>query len=127
MSIEPLEFYAFYGTLRRGMENHQAFATSLHYLDSSILKGYRMYSLVDYPYVVFTGNAYDSISIELFQITSAHTEQMIYQMEMEAGYILSTVVVNGNKFGLYIFPGVDPAHASVPQGDWVKYTHSGSF
>jgi len=127
MSIESLGYYAFYGTLRQGMENNRAFAKTLNYLSTITLKGYRMYSLPEYPYVIYTGDERDLIIAELFKITAVATEEMIYEMEIDAGYILSSVVIEGNKFGLYIFQANDPTHRPVPNGDWVKHASDGLF
>lgn len=122
MSIERLDFYAFYGTLRRGMENHLVFAETLVFLKTVDLTGYRMHSLVEYPYVVHTNSPGDHILVDLFRITSFETEQMIYGMEIDAGYILSTIDIDGNKFGIYVFAAEGPGDAYLPDGDWVRHT-----
>jgi gamma-glutamylcyclotransferase (GGCT)/AIG2-like uncharacterized protein YtfP len=127
MSIEGSGYYAFYGTLRQRMENHGSFAKTLNYLDTVTLHGYRMYSLVEYPYVIYTGDDHDLIVAELFKVTALKTEEMIFEMEVDAGYILSSVIIDGNKFGLYIFQENDPTHAPVPDGDWVRHATGGSF
>lgn len=127
MSTERLEFYAFYGTLRLEMENYAMFSNTLIYINTVSLAGYRMYSLREYPYVVHTADSTDTIVVDLFRITSAQTEQMIYEMEIDAGYILSTVAIDGKIFGLYMFTSANPAHRVVPGGDWVKSGPGGSF
>ncbi|MEJ1237780.1 gamma-glutamylcyclotransferase [Chryseolinea sp. T2] len=127
MSIKPLGNYAFYGTLRMGMENHQVFAKTLVYLKTTTLQGYRMYSLAEYPYVIRTGVESDSIVVDLFQITSGNTEEMIYEMEIDAGYVLSTVTIEGIKFGIYLFETTMTDDEVVEGGDWVSYTKSQFF
>lgn len=127
MSVEGLRYYAFYGTLRLGMENHRAFAKTLDYLTTVTLRGYRMYSLLEYPYAIYTGDEHDLIVAELFKVTALATEEMIHEMEVDAGYILSSVIIDGSKFGLYIFQANDPTHEPIPDGDWVKHASEGSF
>ena len=127
MSIERLGYYAFYGTLRQGMENHAVFAETLAYLRTVVLNGYRMHSLIEYPYVVHSDDPRDTLVADLFRITSAETEQMIHTMEIDAGYILSSVEIDGNKFGIYIFPSSEPGDDYVPGGDWVRHTSGRSF
>lgn len=127
MSIERLGFYAFYGTLRRGMENHLLFAETLVFLKTVALTGYRMHSLVGYPYIVRTNSPGDRILVDLFRVSSFETEQMIYDMEIDAGYILSTIDIDGNKFGIYIFSSECPGDEYLPGGDWVRHTRGESF
>ncbi len=127
MSIERLGYYAFYGTLRLGMENHLAFAKALGYLKTASLTGYRMYSLGEYPYVVHTGDAADLIVVDLFNIANSEAEEMIYEMEIDADYILSTVEIDGSKFGIYLFVANRDGDEHLPQGDWVKHARGQSF
>lgn len=127
MPTDRIGNYAFYGTLRKGMENHGPFAGQLVYLRTVVLSGYRMYALREYPYVTHSGRKEDTIIAELFTITHPETEQMIYEMEIEVGYILSAVEIDGHKFGLYIFPANDPSDDRIPDGDWVAYAAGRSF
>lgn len=127
MSIERLGYYAFYGTLRQGMENHLAFAKTLTYLKTISLPGYRMYSLIEYPYVVQTRDPNDVIVADLFHIDSPETEQMIYEMEIDADYIRSSLVIDGNKFGIYIFPSGRVGDNPLPGGDWVAHVRDQTF
>lgn len=127
MSIEPLGNYAFYGTLRIGMENHQVFAKTLVHIRSKTLQGYRMYSLKEYPYVIRTDDQNDHIIVDLFQIASEKTEEMIYEMEIDAGYVLSTVMIEGIKFGIYVFEEPIAGDEYVDGGDWVSYAGSQFF
>lgn len=127
MSIERLGYYAFYGTLRQGMENYLAFAKTLSYLKTVTLEGYRMYSLIEYPYVVNTKDPNDVIVADLFQIVSHDTEEMIYEMEVDAGYIRSSLVIDGDKFGIYIFESEGAGDEYLAGGDWVRHARGLSF
>ena len=127
MSIERLGYYAFYGTLRQGMENHLAFAKALTYLKTVTVKGYRMYSLHEYPYAMHTSHVNDQIVVDLFHVTSIEAEEMIYEMEIDADYILSSLEIEGNKFGIYLFAGNRDGDEYLPGGDWVLHTRGQSF
>jgi gamma-glutamylcyclotransferase (GGCT)/AIG2-like uncharacterized protein YtfP len=127
MSIERLGYYAFYGTLRQGMENHLAFAKALTFLRTMTIEGYRMYSLGEYPYVIQTGDSNDQIIVDLFQITTIEAEELIYEMEIDADYIRSSVVIDGNKFGIYLFARKRDGDAHVSGGDWVVHARGESF
>jgi gamma-glutamylcyclotransferase (GGCT)/AIG2-like uncharacterized protein YtfP len=127
MSIERLGYYAFYGSLRLGMENHLAFADTVSYLRTVNLTGYRMYSLGEYPYVVQTHDPDDVIIADLFYIDSPATEQMIYEMEIDAGYIRCPILIEGNKFGIYVFPSSMPGDEYLPGGDWVSNAAGRAF
>ena len=127
MSIERLEYYAFYGTLRQGMENHLAFAKTLIYMQTVRVQGYRMYSLREYPYAIHTSHANDQIVVDLFRISSIEAEEMIYKMEIDADYILSSLVIDGNKFGIYLFAGNRDGDEYLPGGDWVMHTRDQFF
>ncbi|HEY5747724.1 MAG TPA: gamma-glutamylcyclotransferase [Chryseolinea sp.] len=113
--------YAFYGSLRRGMDNHALYERDLRYRRTVVLKGYALYSLVDYPYAVKTGDPRDTLVAELFTIPNPQTEQTIHHMELDAGYIFLEEQIAEGKFGIYIFatPGHDDER--VPGGDWVAY------
>jgi gamma-glutamylcyclotransferase (GGCT)/AIG2-like uncharacterized protein YtfP len=116
--VTPYGSYAFYGTLRTGHDNHALYADDLTYLETVRLPGFVMYSLGEYPYAVRTGNAGDFIVAELFRIDNPATERIIYEMELEAGYILSEVDLASNKFGIYLFEMVGVYDNPVIPGDW---------
>lgn len=119
--------YAFYGSLRVGLENHIDFAHCLKYVGTAVIHGYRMYSMIDYPYAVKTDNMSETMVVELFEVADSEAEQMIYEMEADAGYILSNIVVDDTKFGVYLFEKADPAHAIVEHGDWRLYWEQARF
>jgi len=113
--------YAFYGSLRKGMDNHAHYAKDLHYARTVVLKGYAMYSLTDYPYAVKTDDPRDTIVAELYAIVDPQTEQNIHDMEIDAGYIFSEEEMTEGKFGIYIFAAPGDHDKRVPGGDWVAY------
>jgi gamma-glutamylcyclotransferase (GGCT)/AIG2-like uncharacterized protein YtfP len=119
--INNQRHYAFYGSLRKGMENFYPYKNSLNFLETIELKGYRMYSLADYPYAVRTGDNEDKIIADLFTIKDAATEQSIHKMEIEAGYIFANVTIGNIKFGIYLFEKAGGGDPEVKDGDWSNF------
>lgn len=110
--------YAFYGSLRKGLENFALYQQDLRYLRTVKINGFKMYSLGDYPYIVRSSNDADVIIADLFQIVKVETEQNIHNMELEAGYIFSEVDIGAIKFGIYLFD--QPALGTLMESpaDW---------
>lgn len=119
--------YAFYGSLRQGMENYHAYQDDLRYIATTELSGFKMYSLSEYPYVVRTGDPDHKIIVDLFRITNESTEQNIHQMEIDAGYIFSEVSISDTKFGIYLFETPGPSDPEVRGGDWTGFRKSAHF
>jgi gamma-glutamylcyclotransferase (GGCT)/AIG2-like uncharacterized protein YtfP len=119
--------YAFYGTLRLGMENYSIRKNGLLFLASAQLQGFKMYSLVEYPYAVRTDNATDKITVELFEVLDASTEESIHELEREAGYIFDVVEIAKQKFGIFLFADHDEQDEWIAHGDWVQYRQETSF
>ncbi len=118
---EKIRHYAFYGTLRKGLDNYRHCASELKYLRTIVIAGFKMHSLIDYPYAVRTADPLHTIKADLFEIIDPETEEMIYEMELEAGYILSNIEVDGTKFGIYLFNQSHPNHAVIGHGDWTLW------
>ena len=79
-----------YGSLRKGEFNFDRFGTnSIKYIETKIIKGYKMYSLGFYPFLVFTGNQEHLVTCDILE-TSKPIFQAIVQMEEDAGYIETT-------------------------------------
>ncbi len=126
-SLEKPGQYAFYGTLRKGMENFAAFANDLEFVDLKVLSGFQMYALPDYPYVVETKNPDHTIVTELFRVKNLETEQSIIDLEFDAGYILSMLALAEGKFGIFVFPEVSTHNLLIADGDWLNYRQSIGF
>jgi len=84
--MENTTVFAFYGSLRRGMENHVLHSNHLKYLFSARLRGYKLYSRGDFPIAVKSSATKDSIVVELFTIADRATREMIHKLEMDEGY-----------------------------------------
>ena len=112
--------FAFYGSLRRGMENHLFHKNHLKYLFSARLRGYNLYSLGDFPIAVKSSDPDNSIVVELFSIVDRTTREMIHQLEIDEGYFLETITVDGIEAGIYLHNKAEN-YPLVQSGDWVTF------
>lgn len=112
--------YAFYGSLRRGMDNHEVYAAGLRYLFSAWICGFKLYSRGEYPCVTQTGINDDRVMVEVFEITDVVTEEGIHQLELEEGYDLKQIEIDGRTVGIYLYQSVEN-YQEVPEGDWVDF------
>lgn len=112
--------YAFYGSLRKGMGNHERYKDGLEYLFTDTLAGFQLYALPGYPYAVKTASPGDFITVEVHRVINPATEHAIHDLEIGVGYVYDEVLVRGHTVGIYIFekPGTEPL---VEGGDWVKF------
>lgn len=111
--------FAFYGSLRRGMENYSAYEDELEYLFSARLKGYRLHSLGEYPFAVRTSDD-DAITVEVFQTTSESAASGIHQLEIDAGYECEEISIDGLKVKIYLYRD-HGNYREVDGGDWVTF------
>jgi len=112
--------YAFYGSLRRGMENYLHYQDGLEYLYSLRLQGFRVYSLGPYPAAVKTGNQSHSMVVEVFRISKREVAQSIHELEINAGYYFDTLTIAGEQVGIYLFKSCEN-YREVSSGDWVRF------
>lgn len=112
--------YVFYGSLRRGMSNYKIYETSLEYIKTVKLPGFRLYSLPNYPFAVRSKNQRDTIVAELCKVTNKQIEKSIHALEISVGYYYDEVIVEGKNVGIYLYesPG---NHPPVEHGDWVHF------
>lgn len=118
--------YAFYGTLRKGMENFHFFQEGMHFIETVTLEGYKLISLGEYPYAVRTSNADERIIAELFQLDYLQAKS-IHDMELEAGYYYDEIQIHQNFYGIYLFSKINPTDEEIPSGDWAKYVAGRGF
>ena len=110
---------AVYGSLRKGMGNH-FFMSSGKFIKKVWLKGWDMYSLRVFPYVVPTDNN-NNILVELYE-TDKDSFRPIHEMETGAGYHYTTVIVDGEQWLIYYFPDkLNTDEEKVVGGDWNEY------
>jgi gamma-glutamylcyclotransferase (GGCT)/AIG2-like uncharacterized protein YtfP len=104
--------FAFYGSLRRGMENYEPLSTWF--------TGYQLYSLGPYPFAYRTGSPTDKILVEVFEVTNLETRNTIHQIEMEAGYFMDTIIIDEQLVNIYLYEN-KADYPFVFGGDWVKF------
>ena len=118
--MENTTHFAFYGSLRRGMENHILHRDHLKYLFSARLRGYSLYSRGEFPVAVKSAQNNDSVVVEIFNIPDRATREMIHKLEMDEGYYFETVVIDGLDVGIYLFESPEN-YPRVRGGDWVTF------
>jgi len=112
--------YAFYGSLRKGMNLYEKFEFDLQYKFSAWLPGYELYSLGPYPFAVQTKNPASKILVEVMQVTNPFTDQKIFDIERDAGYHLLEIEIKKQFVGIYLFEQVTN-YPKVLHGDWVTF------
>jgi gamma-glutamylcyclotransferase (GGCT)/AIG2-like uncharacterized protein YtfP len=111
--------YAFYGSLRRGLQNHERFKAHLRYRFSSWLKGYQLYSLGDFPFAVRSAKADDKILVEVVEVTDPQIQKQLDDLELGYGYHIENILIEEQPVKIYLFK--DKAnYPLVPSGDWAK-------
>lgn len=113
--------YAFYGTLRKGMDNYHLLGPGVNYIRTVQLPGYKLYSLVDYPYAVKSNSPADTIIAELFYVPDLSAQEAVRSLELDAGYYYSEALVDGDKYGIYLLERAQKGHEQIISGDWALY------
>src|SRR4051812_19581953 len=111
--------YAFYGSLRKGMDNYERYRDAMVYLYSIRLKDFKLYSRGLYPCVA-KSTPENSVLVEVFRITDPQLEKEIHQMELEEGYVYEEVLINDQLVGIYVFENIEN-FKEVKSGDWVTF------
>lgn len=112
--------YAFYGSLRRGMELHKKFESDLQYKFSIWLPGYELYSLGSYPCAVHTQNMSSKILVEVMKITNPNVAKEIFDIEIHAGYFYEHIQIKYEDVGIYLYKQATN-NSKVIGGDWVTF------
>ncbi|HRI80437.1 MAG TPA: gamma-glutamylcyclotransferase [Cyclobacteriaceae bacterium] len=112
--------YAFYGSLRMGMSNYDEFKEGLEFQFLTVIYGFQLYRMENYPYAVKTGNHADGITVEVFKVTNPEIEKSIHALELEVGYHYEEVEIRGNQVGIYLYKSAGP-EPLVRHGDWAKF------
>lgn len=118
--MENTNVFAFYGSLRRGMENYALHSEHLKYLFSARLSGYKLFSRGEFPVALKSNSPADSIVVELFSIADRTTREMIHKLEMDEGYYFEKIMVDGIEAGIYLVKDPENYHP-VSGGDWVTF------
>lgn len=109
--------FAVYGSLREGHGNNRMLQDS-HLISREVLKGWDMYSLGSFPYVV---RGRGKIVVEVYEITDREIGPIV-GMEHGAGYRVELVNTSVGLAGLFAMPyPLKNYMVAVPGGDWTTY------
>lgn len=114
-------YYAFYGSLRRGMRLYNQFAGALNYQYSVWLNGYELYSLGNYPYAVKSANHKSKILVEVFTIPDVEAKREIMEIEKGAGYFLEQFEFGKKTLNIFLYEEPVANNLRVDSGDWVSF------
>jgi len=121
-----------YGTLRKGRSNHREFSGMLNFVETAVTREdqFIMYG-TSYPYVLHKRQvAYEiresmipsQITGDVFEITDENAFAQIAYMEIQAGYTLISVHLEGTAEALMWvsrdWDVVVSPKSVVPSGDW---------
>lgn len=112
--------YAFYGSLRKGMDLHRKFESNLQYKFNVWLPGYELFSLGPYPCAVHTRDVTNKILVEIMQVTNQAAAREIYDIEINAGYYFQDIQINNEPVGIYLYSQATN-YSKVLHGDWVTF------
>lgn len=112
---------AFYGSLREGKGNRRWCEASVEAVTKTTISGYKMRSLGGYPFVVKTSDPSDLTVVELVTVMDNDTFNQIDGMEIQAGYIRDTIIVDDEEWLIYLYPEDYPEYEEVIGGDWTKF------
>ena len=112
--------YAFYGSLRRGLHNHEKFRPVLHYQFSCWVKGFQLHSLGEFPFAIRTGEIEGVILVEIFEIRDLAIEKEIDLLELGYGYHIETILIDEQPVKIYLF-NEKANYPLVSGGDWMKF------
>jgi gamma-glutamylcyclotransferase (GGCT)/AIG2-like uncharacterized protein YtfP len=115
---------ATYGSLRLGMYNLERIKSihgkySMLYIKTSVIKGYKLYSLGVYPGIL-PGEPTDEVVVDIFEV-SPEAFRSIYNMELGAGYSLKDYQDEGEKVMYYEYDYPISSKNAVKSGDWSLY------
>ncbi len=117
--MNPESTYAFYGSLRRGMKYYEEFKAGLQYHYSFWLTGYDLYSLGPYPFAI-KSTPENKILVEVMKVTDREVEKKIYEIEMNAGYFYTDILMKDKPVGIFLYETA-ANYPQVSHGDWVKF------
>jgi gamma-glutamylcyclotransferase (GGCT)/AIG2-like uncharacterized protein YtfP len=110
---------AVYGTLRRGGGLHHSYMRKAKFMGKEVLRGYKMYSLGQYPYVI-VGDG--DITVEIYDVKPQLYDRL-ESMESRVGYDVATVnTMFGEAAIFYMSPLMhERLQQRVFNGDWLQY------
>ncbi len=118
--MNATHFYAFYGSLRRGLHNYERFEPHLCYQFSCWIKGYQLHSFGEFPFAVKTNRDEDKILVEVFEIADVNTQKQIDELELGYGYFAETILIGKQPVKIYLLEK-NTNYPLVIGGDWMKF------
>ena len=118
-----------YGSLRKDQYNFRRMGSPECIASEIVIPGWKLYDLGAYPGAVFTGNADDTMVVDLLEL-DLDTSRRIDAMEIGAGYSikgLDDVDLGGGVeifAKIYEYDGKVIEDRLVESGDWIKYLES---
>jgi gamma-glutamylcyclotransferase (GGCT)/AIG2-like uncharacterized protein YtfP len=86
-----------------------------------------MYSRGAHPYIIKTAIPEHFVLVELFEITDKRTMSDIDNLELSAGYFLDHVLIDDEKFRIYLFLQNIVGDPLIKSGDWAGYVRENRF
>lgn len=123
------KYYAFYGSLRVGEYNYERLLKDqpgVDYVKTITLpRGYLLYSLGAYPMVVEDETSTFPLVVDLFEIDAPNISSRIDLMEIGAGYIPTTLIVDELAYCLFVGDYKEnsnwlKSNSIVTSGDWTE-------
>lgn len=108
-----------YGSLKRGFRLHEHYLAEQMFVGTGVIEGFTMFSLGQYPAMMFTGNPKHSVVGEYYLVTE-EVFLALKRMEERAGY--DTITVKGNFHTGDIIPTSNDATFSAKA--WVYFCAS---
>jgi gamma-glutamylcyclotransferase (GGCT)/AIG2-like uncharacterized protein YtfP len=125
--MEGIKSYLFYGTLRTGMSNYQYFKDDFVSNGETILRGFKLFSKKDYPYAIISDLHSDTIIAEKMGVRTIEAQRAIFRLEISAGYYYDELLIDNQKFGIFLYSQRNPNDPQIIDGDWVNYTANTNF
>lgn len=114
-----------YGTYRKNQINYKSairnYGTgNVLYLRTLVLKGYKMYDLLYYPTIEYTGDPRDRIVVDLLRVCDA-MYKMLVKAQDNSEFFEDTICIEEKFYSIFINPFISEADRSieVQTGDWI--------
>lgn len=111
---------AVYGSLRKGMGNHNLLAES-NFLGQDSLKGFKMISLVGYP-ALFESEEKDVVKVEVYSASKNRMNRLDMLEGFPSIYNRKKIETKYGSAWIYYFDReMTGRETIVESGDWVEY------
>jgi len=122
-----MDYFAFYGTLRKGDYNYDRFGgdETMRVTGQAMVPGYKMLDLGPYPAIIRDPGS--EIKVDLVEVRYPEVAEALRGMELGAGYSAEFVEHGGQKYEIFVgspalarYVGTIP---TVTDGDWLTYKY----